>query len=181
MTTEKTNKEEELFAMPLDMTLEGGYSYLFKDKNKERNAILASTNESMSNKILYITRNPPNEVEKNNDMISRSMIWLTYNKGSNCIEPTNITRLSVRIQEFLKKNEEATILFDGLEYLTSQNDFSTILHFIQLVNDKIMISDSKLILSINPNAFKPNELALIEREMELLDSKIELKLDKKTK
>ena len=181
MTGKNKNRKDELHTMPFDMTLEGGYSYLYKDNNKERNYKLVSNKDIMGKKILYITRNPPTEVEKNSDLVSQSMIWLTYNKGPNCIEPTNITRLSMRIQEFLKKNEEATILFDGLEYLASQNDFSTILHFIQLVNDKIMISDSKLILSLNPNAFKSNELALIEREMELLDTKVELMLDEKSK
>ena len=122
--------------------------------------------------ILYITRTAPEKVNENTNLNEKSMIWLTYNKGPNCIEPTNITRLSLRIQKFLKETKSGTIIFDGLEYLTSQNDFSTILHFIQLVNDKIMISDSKLILSINPSAFNPRELAQIERELEPMDNRL---------
>lgn len=179
MTTKDKLKKEDLISMPIDLTLEGGYSYLLKDKDEDFSSQFVQNKERVFRNILYITRRSPTEVRKKNDSISKSMIWLTYNKGPNCIEPTNITRLSVRIQDFLKNNQQATILFDGLEYLSSQNDFSTILHFLQLVNDKIMISDSKLILSLNPNAFKPNELAQIEREMELLEKKIELNLERK--
>ncbi|MFW9878706.1 MAG: DUF835 domain-containing protein [Candidatus Thorarchaeota archaeon] len=155
------------------MTLEGGYSYLIKeDDNQQENRSFVEKAQ-FSGKVLHITRHAPELLEDmgTDKTSSESYIWLTFNKGPNCIDPTNITRLSIRIQEFLKENKNATILFDGLEYLASQNDFSTILHFIQLVNDKIMLSDSKLILSINPFAFKPKELAQIEREMESLDDR----------
>lgn len=157
--------------MPFDMTLEGGYSYLIKEDDNEPTNRLFSDNAQFSGKILHISRHAPEQSELMGTDRGESYIWLTFNKGPNCIEPTNITRLSIRIQDFLKENKNATILFDGLEYLTSQNDFSTILHFIQLLNDKIMISDSKLILSINPFAFKPKELAQLEREMESLDDR----------
>ena len=157
--------------MPFDMTLEGGYSYLIKEDDKAPENRLIVENAQFSGKVLHITRHVPELSENTGAHENEAYIWLTFNKGPNCIEPTNITRLSIRIQDFLKENKNATILFDGLEYLTSQNDFSTILHFIQLLNDKIMISDSKLILSINPFAFKPKELAQIEREMESLDDR----------
>lgn len=177
MASKDKTKQSPPSEMPIDMTLEGGYSYLIKEDDKESGNILFSGNARFSGKVLHISRHAPESLEgtgvdENNDKNGdESYIWLTFNKGPHCIEPTNITRLSLRIQDFLKENKNATILFDGLEYLTSQNDFSTILHFIQLLNDKIMISDSKLILSINPFAFKPKELAQIEREMESLDDR----------
>jgi hypothetical protein len=169
MTSENKMKKEQLINLPLSPNLESGYSYLVKDRNKKTSTQIINQKAIVGEKVLYITRSPPDEVTHTKPKKANSLIWLTYNKGPNCIEPTNITRLSLRIQEFLKEHKNGTIVFDGLEYLTSQNDFSTILHFIQLVNDKIMISDSKLILSLNPNAFRPNELAMIEREMESLE------------
>jgi hypothetical protein len=152
----------------LDMTLQDGFSYLIKDNSKMLGSRLVSNKTVVGDNVLYVTRKSPKTLIKDDEITNQTLIWLTYNKGPDCIEPTNISRLSQRIQDFLKNNRKATIILDGLEYLTSQNDFSTILHFLQLMNDKIMISDSKLILSINPNAFKSNELALIEREMETL-------------
>jgi archaellum biogenesis ATPase FlaH len=151
-----------------DMTLQDGFSYLIKDNSKMLGSRLVSNKTVVGENVLYVTRKSPKTLMKDDEITNQTLIWLTYNKGPDCIEPTNISRLSQRIQDFLKNNKRATIILDGLEYLTSQNDFSTILHFLQLMNDKIMISDSKLILSINPNAFKPNELAMIEREMETL-------------
>jgi len=168
LSEEDKMKKQPLINLPLKTSLESGYSYLVKDNDNKLSNQLVSKDPKSDEKILYITRNAPDNVIENSGNINNSMIWLTYNKGPNCIEPTNITRLSFKIQDFLRSNKNGIILFDGLEYLTAQNDFSTILHFIQLVNDKIMISDSKLILALNPNAFKPNELAMIEREMEPL-------------
>jgi hypothetical protein len=179
MSSKNQIKEIENRDSYMDMTLEGGYSYLIKENENDAGVRLLSHKELVGDKILYITRTPPELVNNKNNLSEDSTIWLTFNKGPNCIEPTNITRLSMRIQKFLKENKQGTILFDGLEYLTSQNDFSTILHFIQLVNDKIMISDSKLILSVNPSAFKEKELALIEREMESLSGKVWLNLEAK--
>jgi hypothetical protein len=168
MIGENKNEQQDFKIIRLDPQLQSGYSYLIKDRNKKLGTQLVSNKKVVGKKLLYITRNSPDDVVKDQRFKPGSMIWLTYNKGPNCIEPTNITRLSIRIQEFLKTNKNATIVVDGLEYLTSQNDFSTVLHFIQLMNDRIMISDSKLILALNPNAFKPNELAQIEHEMESL-------------
>ncbi len=170
MTSENKSKKQLIPNLPLNTPLQGGYTYLIKDRNKQISSRIIDNKKIVGENILYITRTSPEEVIKGKEISDKSLIWLTYNKGPNCIEPTNITRLSLRIQEFLKDNKQSTIVFDGLEYLTSQNDFSTILHFIQLLNDKIMISDSKLIISINPTAFRPNELALIEREMESLEN-----------
>jgi hypothetical protein len=181
MVEENKTKKDSIINMPIDMTLENGYTYLIKDPYKDLKTQLNTFRESEGEDVLYITRNSPDNVKKTNDILSRTMIWLTFNKGPNCIEPTNITRLSLRIQDFLKRNKSGTILFDGLEYLTSQNDFTTILHFLQLVNDKIMISDSKMILSLNPSAFRPQELALIEREMESLTKNIEFKIENNSK
>jgi hypothetical protein len=172
----KLKKKGEVEAPP-DMTLEGGYSYLIKDDKKDVGPRSLMNKGLGGSKTLFITRAAPDKLKEDKDQQTSSFIWLTFNKGPNCIEPTNITRLSLRIQKFLQDNKQATILFDGLEYLTSQNDFSTILHFLQLLNDKIMISDSKLILSLNPSAFNPKELAQIEREMEILNEKTETILD----
>jgi hypothetical protein len=173
--SKKINGNEQL----RNMILENGYSYLLKDISDDPGAQLLLKKEMLGGNILRITRSAPKDNTNKEDASESSTIWLTFNKGPNCIEPTNITRLSIRIQKFLKENKEGTILMDGLEYLSSQNDFSTILHFIQLVNDKIMISDSKLILSLDPSAFKEKELALIEREMESLNGKVSITTDSK--
>lgn len=176
MTMGNKMKKENLNKPTFDMTLEGGYSYLIKEEENDLGAQWLLDKEVIGDKLLYVTRTPPEKFEEQDDPLNKSMIWLTFNRGPNCIEPTNITRLSLRIQKFLNENQGATILFDGLEYLSTQNEFSTILHFIQLLNDKIMISDSKLILSLNPSAFKPKELAQIEREMESLDNRSSLNI-----
>ncbi len=58
------------------------------------------------------------------------------------------------------------VLLDGLEYLVSNNDFNKVLRVIDQVNDHISQSTSRMILPVDPRAFEPKEVALLERNME---------------
>ena len=58
---------------------------------------------------------------------------------------------------------------EGLEYLISQNSYQIILHFVQLINDKIMLNNSIIIIPIDPMVLSERELHLLERDMKLPD------------
>ena len=99
------------------------------------------------------------------------IIWLTRNNLNfeHCIDPTNLSRLSMEIINFINGSENGIILLEGLEYLISQNSYQIILHFIQLINDKIMLSNSTIIVPLDPLILNERELHLLERDMKLLE------------
>jgi two-component system cell cycle response regulator len=97
---------------------------------------------------------------------------LTNNNLDNekCIDPTNLSRLTIEIVNFIKESKNGIILLEGLEYLISQNSYQIILRFIQLINDKIMLSRCIIITTIDPLILTERELHLLERDMKLLEN-----------
>ncbi len=119
---------------------------------------------------LCITRNNPTEVRDKYGFESIPIIWLTRNriKDEKCIDPSNITRLSVEISKFIAGMDRGSVLLEGLEYLISYNDYPLILRFLQLLNDKIMLGNSCMIVPLNPLILQENQLQMLEREMKSL-------------
>jgi two-component system cell cycle response regulator len=73
---------------------------------------------------------------------------------------------------FIEENASGVILLDGLEYLVSNNDFNKVLRVIDQVNDQISQSTAVMIIPVDPRAFDPKELALLERNVEKLSIKV---------
>jgi two-component system cell cycle response regulator len=122
-------------------------------------------------KGLCVTRKNPNRIWENFNWKNKEthIIWLTRNnlETEHCIDPTNLSRLSMEIINFINDSENGIILLEGLEYLISQNSYQIILHFIQLLNDKIMLSDCSIIVPLDPLVLTERELHLLERDMKL--------------
>ena len=59
-------------------------------------------------------------------------------------------------------------MLSGLEYLITQNNYSSVLKLIQLLNEQIAIRDSILIVPISPHTLEQKDLKLIERELRVL-------------
>jgi len=119
---------------------------------------------------LCITRNNPAEIREKYGLDNIPIIWLTRNRieTEKCIDPSNVTRLSVEISTFISNIDSGSILLEGLEYLISYNDYPLILRFLQLMNDKIMLGNSCMIVPLNPQILQENELHMLEREMKSL-------------
>ena len=81
--------------------------------------------------------------------------------------PHNLAKLNFLIEEFIKKEEKAVVLLDGLEYLITHNNYDPILRFLQILNDKVAIGDSILIMPVNPGTLDNKHLKLLEREFEV--------------
>ena len=62
-------------------------------------------------------------------------------------------------------------MIDGIEYLVLQNDFRSIMKFIQLINEDVAISGSILILPVNPKALETKEMGYLERELQAYEHK----------
>src|SRR5437867_407789 len=49
---------------------------------------------------------------------------------------------------------DAVVVVEGLEYLVTQNSFPAILRFVQTIHEKVVVKDSYLLASANPEAFR---------------------------
>ncbi|MDI6917497.1 MAG: DUF835 domain-containing protein [Thermoplasmatales archaeon] len=141
-----------------------GISYLVEEEEPRKSYNLFGKYISLAD-CLCITRGDPEKIRK---MYGEnfSIIWLTNVKGKDTMDPTDLERLMQSIERFL--GEGKVLIIDGIEYLIVQNNYKTILKFIQSLNSMIVLKKSMLIVPVNPSALDTKELALLEREMNVL-------------
>jgi two-component system cell cycle response regulator len=154
-----------------DFTVEERTSYLVEEPKPLVSFNLFNNEIQNGRKALCITRQNPKRLRDKYNWTDIPIIWLTNNNLENehCIDPTNLSRLSIEIINFIKDSKNGIILLEGLEYLISQNSYQIILRFIQLINDKIMLSNCIIVTTIDPLILNERELHLLERDMKLLE------------
>jgi len=120
---------------------------------------------------LCVTRTQPELIRKRYSLEKTPIIWLTGNRITDihCISPSNIVDLSSAILKFLERIQDGVVILEGIEYMVSQNNFRSILNLVQLLNDKIMLCNSRIILPLDPGVFDPKELHLLKKELRIYD------------
>lgn len=115
---------------------------------------------------MAVTRQHPDLVRQRYGLRDTKIYWLATRAGQGVISPTNLGILTQTMVKFVQENENGVMILDGLEYLVSNNDFNKVLRALDQVNDHLSQSGSRLIIPVDPRAFEPRELALLERNME---------------
>lgn len=131
---------------------------------------LVSTSDEKGGKTpgLAITRQHPELVRAKYGLEGVPLYWLATRAGEGIISPTNLGILTQTMVKFVQGNPNGVIILDGVEYLVYNNDFSKVLRAIDQVSDHISQSGCRLIVPVDPRAFDPRELALLERNLERL-------------
>ena len=81
------------------------------------------------------------------------------------ISSANLTHLYEKVVEYLGNHSGAVILIDGIEYLVNQNEFKSVMRFIQKLNDILERYSAYMLITISPNSLEPTEMSTLEREM----------------
>lgn len=81
------------------------------------------------------------------------------------LDPTNLAKLHLTVQEFFDAAPKATILLEGMEYLIIHNGVDRMLKFIHSVAECAKTSASRFITIIDPRVLDEEDLALLEREL----------------
>jgi len=63
-------------------------------------------------------------------------------------------------------------MIDGIEFLIVNNGFDKVLKMIHRITEVVMEYKSRLIISIDPRALDVREMALLERNMEVVESEV---------
>jgi len=121
-------------------------------------------------KGMLISRIHPSQIQEEYNVKEIPTIWLTQVREENCIEPTNITQLSIAVKGFAENDVEGVILLEGLEYLIAQNGFGVVLRFVQTMADMVMISKCRLIISFDAQTLGEVELHQLERELNVMNA-----------
>lgn len=155
--------------VPLD--LEKGACYLVKEKKPDLSYRLFEI--LLQSKIpgLCITRQYPERVRRERGLTDVRIIWLSHTPGQDYHSPAAIGALAKLIQKFVDDNGgEGAILLDGLEYLIINNGFLQTLMIVEHLNEFIMQRKGILLMPVSPETLEEKELALLERNVEVLES-----------
>ena len=118
---------------------------------------------------LIFTRDYPAEVRKKHNLSGTfQMMWLTHLVGENNYNPTSLGLILSKITSFLDYNKQGVIVFDGIEYMISQNSFDRILHFIHQVRDLVILARGTMIMPFDTRVLETKQTALLERNLEVI-------------
>lgn len=160
-------------AKAVDAELRPGWSYVIKEDRPERGFALFSALLSKGGRGLCISRTHPDTLRQKYGF-EAEVLWLTKTevqhqvaspKGVEYVSPNNLAHLASSIREFLSKGPDGVVIIEGLEYLTTQNDFKSVLKFIQLVNEQVVLDKGYLLIPVDEATMDLKDFSLIEREM----------------
>ena len=118
---------------------------------------------------MLITRTNPKRVRERYSLGSVRVLWLTDREGSReeTIAPA-LERIVYEIEGFMSKHSRGSVMLDGIEYLVSNNSFDAVLRFVRRLVDTVSEGHFTFLISLGPATVKPQELKMIEREMEVI-------------
>jgi hypothetical protein len=118
-----------------------------------------------------VSRQHPGLIREKYGMEEVAMTWLATQPGEGVLDPTSLGMLAHAVTEFFSSNASSVVLLDGIEYLVTNNDFRKVARMIEQINDSVMSSRGYFITTVDPRAFDPRELAILERNLEKIQPK----------
>ncbi len=154
-----------------------GNSYLFTDRGVPRAYEALKRMLAEGRRGLVITRTHPVRVQQQYGF-DCPIMWIAKNikpaTGAAVVnlEPTRLMKIHGTISDFIKANPGAVVLLDGLEYLVTENGFSSVMKAIQLTNEEVAMSGALLLVPIDPRTMETQQLGYLEREFSLPEDEV---------
>ncbi len=146
-----------------------GHCYMIEEERPLYSNVLLGRKMDEGCAGLVITRLNPKRL-RDEFKVAPEILWLTDKESSQeKTVPPSLEMLIHTIQEFMETEEKGMIVLDGLQYLVSSTNFEAVLRFLRSLIDEISESNCILALSISPETLKPQEVSILEREMEVLN------------
>jgi hypothetical protein len=143
--------------------VENGTVYLITEETPRKCYQIFQDLLSAGYRGVGIVRTHPDEVRREYS-IDVPILWLSrLQVGENVVYP-NIKVIEQIIEEFLENPGKNVILLERLDYLISQQGFEKTLQFIQKLSSLAYITQSIVLVHIDPLTIEERELVLIEKE-----------------
>ncbi len=146
-------------------TLRFRYTYLIKSDTKDLPFDLVLDCVREGTRGLCITRVFPDIVKRRFGDVDIPVVWLSSTASDECIRPRDLEKLSLVIEKFILI-APSVVLLDGIDYLTTNNGFKSVLRLVQILSDYVSVHYSILLITVPPGVMDENDLGLLEREMD---------------
>ena len=158
-------KEVDCEQEPLER-LPAGQCCLVKEVLPESSYMLLKNELNQGAEGLIVTRTFPMTIRKANGIELTPIIWLTNVKGEGNMMPENLRTLTDVILRFIEEAKDNVVMIDALDALILYNGFTNTMKMMNQLRDHAAIYKSKVLLSINPKALNPNEMAILLRAVD---------------
>jgi hypothetical protein len=166
-------EDKEVIALNITMAEENGVKegccYLIEGKKSDEAYRLLLQEIAGGAQALIISRTHPDIVREQYGLVKTPLIWLASQPGPERMDPTSLSMLQHTVTEFAKRGEDTLIFLDGLEYLITNNPMDKVLKLIYAMKDELLLSSSRLMVPLDPEVLEEKDLALFEREFEVID------------
>ncbi|MEF8836048.1 MAG: DUF835 domain-containing protein [Candidatus Thermoplasmatota archaeon] len=148
--------------------LEEEKSYLIKEKKVERGLKL-SLEKMEEGKGFILSSTNPKEIKRKYDLSEDSITyrWLTMIEGEKNFDPSNLPMIGHSMINFLER-KSGLIFMEGIEVILKHNSFNKFWGFLNHLMDLVSEEDGILVISLDPRTLNDQQLAQIERRLEIL-------------
>lgn len=142
-------------------------SYLIKEERFERSLAVFSDLVKFGSTGLCLTVKHLDILKETYDVkdFNCECIWLSTSGEKDAIDPSNLTAIHGKVSEFTKNKENSVVLFLGLEYIITVNEFEKSLKFLNSIINAMVTNNSRLIIPIDPETLDSRELSLLEKSL----------------
>jgi hypothetical protein len=166
VTQTGTSGEEKVLSA--ENEIKEGHCYLVEETRYETSFEIFKEILSGGAQGVCFTREYPGTISEKFGLKDVPVFWLCYSVGDKKIHPKRLGVLGMEIMKFVRENQQGVILLDGLEYLIVNNDFNKVIKTIHSMCEVVMQNSSRLLIPVNPETLNERELALLERNLEVI-------------
>ncbi|OGS52122.1 MAG: hypothetical protein A3K75_02760 [Euryarchaeota archaeon RBG_13_61_15] len=146
-----------------------GHCYLIEEEKPMYSNVLLARKMGEGHRGLVITRMNPGRIRGEFET-QPEILWLTDKQSSQEVTvPPSLETIIHKIQEFMEGEGPGMIVLDGIQYLASSTNFEAVLRFLRSLIDEVSESRCIFTISLSPETMKPQEISILEREMEVLN------------
>ena len=158
----------------LQDTLPAGGGYLVYENNLNKSLSLFVDRIARGDLGLVILRQPPDILAGVPQIERVPILQLTQTVTErSCLDPTNLAKIHLTVEEFFRAAPKATVFLEGMEYLIIHNGVDRILKFIHSIAECAGKYRSRFITLVDPRVLEDEELSLLEEELIRVESEFE--------
>lgn len=149
--------------------IEKGVIYLVKEKRPGIGFAMFREAVAGGARGMLISREHPERLRRMHEFEASKILWLTRRVGVDHIDPTELSLLSLEITKFVERPGKSVVLIEGLEYVITQNNFESVLRFVNHLHDFVLAHECAVIVILDPRVLSTRELALLERSARIVE------------
>jgi hypothetical protein len=154
---------------PIATVLENGRSYAVEEKGTDTSFRIFASELNAGRKGLIVSRRHPDQVREEFGLRNTPMIWLAHRSVRESVQPSNLHLLERTIMRFMSEGGNTVVLVEGLDKIIMETSSERAMRFLFALADEAFVRGSRLVLSFDPNGLSERDLALLMRDLVVLD------------